>query len=94
MEVCRTYQEEGHLPGELDRERLRWCEEKLREPEWERVREQAPPLVQQKGLLGERRREEGGDTEPREGEQLDGGEEEGEQGEQSKRRSRGVPSHG
>lgn len=88
------YQEEGRLSGELERERLRYREEELREPEWERERERDPLLVQQDGLLGDKRREEGGETEPREGEQLDGGELEGEQGVQSKSRSRGVPSHG
>lgn len=90
----KSYQEEGRLSGELESERLRWCEEELRDPEWERERERDPPLVQQNGLLGDRRREDGGETEPREGEQLDGGEHEGEQGGQSKSRSRGVPSHG
>lgn len=89
-----TYQEEGRLSGELERERLREWKEELREPEWERERERDPLLVQQKGLLGDRRREDGGETEPRDGEQLDGGEQEGEQGGQSKSRSRGVPSHG
>lgn len=75
------YQEEGRLSGELDRERLRHRDEELREPEWERERERDPLLVQQKGLLGDRRREDGGETDPREGEQLDGGELEGERGE-------------
>lgn len=28
-----TYQEEGRLSGELDRERLWYCDEELREPE-------------------------------------------------------------
>lgn len=67
-----TYQEEGHLSGELERERLRECKEELREPEWERERERErerdPLLVQQKGLPGDRRREDGGETEPRDGE--------------------------
>lgn len=88
------YQEEGLLSGELERERLRWCEEEPREPECERDRDRDPPLVQQKGRPGERRREDGGETEPRDGEQLDGGEQDGEHGGQSKSRSRGVPSHG
>lgn len=89
-----TYQEEGCLSGELERERLRECKEELREPEWERERDRDPLPVQRKGLVGDRRREDGGEMEPREGEQLDGGEQEGEQGWQSKSRSGGVPSHG